>query len=87
MGERNWFTSNIANYCVDGSEILRSQVEVGSWSPIIYRGFGGTIQTVVGDRISEPSTSILWCFGYVGIPFVARWKPPPGGQAGAGLPA
>ena len=47
---------------VDGSEIRRSPVEVGSWNPFLYEGFS-TIQPVVGLGISEPSTVVLFSFG------------------------
>ena len=42
---------------------VNSPVEVGSWNPIIYRGFS-TIQTVVGNGISAIN-SHTWCKGTV----------------------
>ena len=47
-------------YHVDGSEIRRSPVEVGSWHPINKQGFS-TIQTVVfSPDFWLPSTVCLW---------------------------
>jgi len=44
---------------VDGSEILRSPVEVGVVYPIIFQGVL-YIQTVVGNGISEPNNLASW---------------------------
>ena len=41
---------------VDGSEIRRSPVEVGSWNPIIYQVLAPSNRWLVGNGISEPST-------------------------------
>ena len=50
-GESVWFKRNT----VDGSEIWRSPVEVGSGHPMIYL-VSKNIQTGVSNGISEPST-------------------------------